>query len=153
MKTLVLGLGNDLLGDDAIGIIAAREVAKSLGDYPEIEVRESSFHGMALLEVFLGFERAIIIDAIQTKKHPPGTVIELTPDDLRPIANPSPHYTGLPEMMIVARQLDLDFPSEFEILAVEVEDPYTIGKEISDSVKSAIPEIINKVRRIIGRKP
>jgi Zn finger protein HypA/HybF involved in hydrogenase expression len=38
---------------------------------------------------------------------------------------PSPHYAGLPEMLAVAERLKLNFPKEFKIFAVEVEDPCT----------------------------
>jgi Ni,Fe-hydrogenase maturation factor len=34
MKTLVLGLGNELLSDDAIGLLAARELKKNSADAP-----------------------------------------------------------------------------------------------------------------------
>jgi hydrogenase maturation protease len=142
MKTLILGLGNDLLADDAVGILAARSLAVTLHDRPDIDIVETAMHGVALLEFFIGYDRAIILDAIKTGEHPVGTIIELAPSDLRPVISPSPHYTGIPELFRIADELSLSFPREIVILAMEVADPYTIGGEISPTVSAAIPNLI-----------
>ena len=105
MKTLVLGLGNDILADDAVGILAARALKERLGDVADVQ--ETSWHGVALLELFIGYERAILIDAVMTGKHAPGTLIEINPDELAPIQGASPHFTGLPEMIAMAKELEL----------------------------------------------
>ena len=54
MRTLVLGLGNELAGDDAVGVLVARAVREELEG--EADVVESSASGMALIEVFAGRE-------------------------------------------------------------------------------------------------
>jgi hydrogenase maturation protease len=149
MKILILGLGNDILGDDAVGILAAREIASRLADRPEIDVVETSMHGVALLEFFIGYDRAIIIDAIHSGKHQPGTIIEIKTSDLKPVISPSPHYAGIPEMFAIAEQLGLEFPSYIQIVALEVEDPYTIGADMTDSVQNALPDLITKVLSMV----
>lgn len=143
MKLLILGLGNELLSDDAVGVLAARALKERLKD--KADVVESALSGMALLELFLGYERAIIIDAVQTKQSPPGTIYELTPADLGAVAAPSPHYAGLPELIATAHALKLDFPKEIKIFAMEVADPYTIGGTPSPAVAQALKELIQRV--------
>lgn len=145
MKTLVLGLGNELLSDDGVGIAAARSLQIELAGVEDIDVVESSLAGIALLDLFLGYDRAIVIDAIRTRRSPPGSVIELSPADLDPVEAPSPHFTGLPEMLAVARELELDFPGDVRILAVEAEDVGTIGGGMSEAVRLAIPRVIVRV--------
>jgi hydrogenase maturation protease len=147
MKTLVLGLGNEFLSDDGVGIAAARSLKAELAGQDEIDVVESSLAGIALLDLFLGYDRAVVIDAIRTRRSPPGSLIELSPADLDPIAAPSPHFTGLPEMLAVARELELDFPEDIRILAVEAEDLGTIGGGMSEAVELAIPRVVTRVRR------
>jgi hydrogenase maturation protease len=148
MKTLVLGLGNELLSDDAVGILAARALKPRLDG--RADVVESALSGLALLDLFIGYDRAIIIDAIQTGKSSPGTVLEISPADLDAVRAPSAHYCGLPELLAIARELALDFPREIAILGVEVADPLTIGGPVSEPVQRAIPEI---VRRVSSRIP
>jgi hydrogenase maturation protease len=140
---LVLGIGNELLSDDGVGILAVRKLARELRG--QADVVETALHGLALLELFLGHRQAIVIDAICTGAHPHGTVFELNPADLETVESPSPHYTGLPEMLALAKQLNLDFPADVKIIAMEVVDPFTVGFELSEPVQKALPELIRKV--------
>ncbi len=144
MKTLVLGLGNDILADDAVGILAARALMIDLKG--RADVVESSLHGLALLDLFIGYDRAIIIDAIKTGQYEPGIVIELSPEDLGEVKAPSPHYTGLPEMLHIAREMALHFPHQIKIFALEVADPYTIGGKMSLSAQDGILRLQEKVK-------
>jgi hydrogenase maturation protease len=149
MKFLVLGLGNDLLADDAVGIQAVRSLASELSG--KADCIESGLHGVALIDLFIGYDRAIIIDAIQTGNHPPGTILEMVPDDLKSVPSPSPHYTGLPEMIELARQMRLHFPHEIHILAVEVSDVITVGGSMSPPVARAIGDLGNRIREYVDR--
>jgi hydrogenase maturation protease len=142
-RTLVLGLGNELLSDDGIGITAIRALRDKAEGHADLV--ETSMCGMALLDYFIGYRRAIIIDAISTKKVEPGSILEFTPADLDSVIAPSPHYAGLPEMLAVAKSLELEFPEEIKIYAIEVADPYTIGGGISDAVRASIPPLVDKV--------
>lgn len=148
-QILVLGLGNDLLADDAIGILAARELRERLST--RADVIETSLSGLALLEMMTGYSRAVIIDAICTGRDAPGTISQLDPAALAPVAAPSPHYAGLPEMFDLAEQLDLEFPQEIVILAVEVEDPLTIDGPMTPAVEQALPELVQKVEEQVAR--
>lgn len=143
MKILVLGLGNDLIADDAVGIIAARELSKSLPD--GVEVQESSVTGVALLERFTGFEKAIVIDAIISPENPPGEILELDPSRFTRVLAPSPHYSGFGELFLLAGEMDLDFPEEVKIFAMSVTDILTIGGEMTQKVKAAVPALVGKV--------
>ncbi|MDI6794849.1 MAG: hydrogenase maturation protease [bacterium] len=145
MKTLLLGLGNDLITDDGAGIAAVRELREELKGLADVDIEESSMSGMALLELFLDYDRAIIIDAVHTTRHPPGSILEWAPEDLGRVISPSPHYAGLPEMLTVAEELQLNFPEEIKIFGLEVVDPYTIGEGLSQVVREAIPALKQKV--------
>ena len=144
MKPLVLGLGNELLSDDAVGVIAARELSKELAG--EADVIDSSLSGVALLDLLVGYKRVVIIDAIQLSHFPPGTIMELGLEDLRSVPSPSPHYAGLPEMLRLAQELQLEFPEEVKVVAIEVADPYTVGGGLSEPVAGALEKIKGYVR-------
>ena len=113
MKPLVLGLGNELLSDDAVGIIAVREICRE--DPERADFIECSISGIALIDIMSGYQQAILVDAVHTGKYPAGTVIDLDPDELRLVRSPSPHYAGLPELMALARELNLDYPTDVRI--------------------------------------
>jgi hydrogenase maturation protease len=144
MRTLVLGLGNDLAADDAVGLLVARAVREQVTS--AADVVESSASGMALIEIFAGYDRAIVVDSIQTGRKPPGTITELGLEEVGRVVAPSLHHAGLPEMAAIADRLGIDFPSETRVLAIEVQDPYTLGGAVSAPVAAAVDELARRVR-------
>lgn len=145
MKILVLGLGNDLIADDGVGIIATRHLRDELS--PVADVEETSECGLALLEFFIGYDYAIVMDAIQTGNHPPGTIQHWVPADLDALVAPSPHYTGLPELIALAEKMGLDYPQEIKIISMEAEDTCTIGKGLTEPVQNALPQMKELVKK------
>jgi hydrogenase maturation protease len=143
MRTLVLGLGNELAGDDAVGVLAARALRDELGD--AADVVESSASGLALIEVLAGYDRAVVIDSIVTGRASPGTITEMGLDEVGRVVAPSLHHAGLPELAAVAERLGLGFPSTTRVLAVEVVDPYTLGAALSPPVAAALDGLISRV--------
>src|SRR5512142_1525276 len=76
MRLLVLGLGNEFAGDDAVGVLAVRAVrdaAPNTTGNIATDVVESAGSGLTLLEIFAGYDRAVVVDSIHTERHPPGT--------------------------------------------------------------------------------
>ena len=144
MRPRILGLGNELLGDDAVGVLAARQIGAELVD--QVEVVETSVYGLALLDVILGCRQLVIIDAIKTGQVPPGTVIQLDPASLDHVVAPSPHYSGLPEMRALAQRLNLDFPDQIAIFAVEIADGSRLEVRLSEEVKAGLITVVQRVR-------
>lgn len=151
MKILILGLGNDLLGDDGIGLLTVRALREELGGSEGIELVESSLSGLALLDLLIGYDRAILIDAVQTGRAPPGTIWRWRAEELGAVRAPSPHYAGLPELLAIARALRLPFPERIEIYAVEVADPRTIGGALTPAVRQALPELVRQIRERVRK--
>lgn len=149
MRTLVLGLGNELAGDDAVGVLVARTVRRRLAG--KADVVESSASGLALLEILAGYDRAVVVDSVRTGRRPPGAVRELSLSEVGRVVAPSLHHAGLPEMAAVAEQLGLRFPERTVVLAVEVEDPYTLGAGLSEGVAGAVDEAAARVLERIER--
>lgn len=145
---LLLALGNDLLGDDGIGLLVAREVAREPS--PRVEIVESGEAGLALLELLIGYERAVIVDAIQTTRHPVGTVLVFGREDFRRVVGPSAHYAGLPEVFDLAERLNLPMPADLWVVAVEVANPFDFAETPCDTVRAAIPAATAQVRKLLG---
>jgi hydrogenase maturation protease len=144
---LILALGNDILWDDAVGPLAARALAAEPLD--GVEVSETAESGIRLMELLTGYDRVLLIDAIFTGEHPPGTVVELDPTEFDHVIAPSPHYAGLPEVFAVARRLELPMPEELRILAMEVADPLRIGEGLSEPVEAALPRLVEAAREMV----
>ena len=59
-RILVLGLGNDILGDDAVGLLAARRLRAFLP--ASVDVLEAAGGGIGLLDVLEGYDCALLLD-------------------------------------------------------------------------------------------
>lgn len=80
-KTLILGLGNVIMGDEGIGVHVVRALARH--DLPEgIECLDGGTGGFILLEPLQSADRIILIDAT-ADENPPGTVTRTTPRFVR----------------------------------------------------------------------
>jgi hydrogenase maturation protease len=149
MRTLVLGLGNEYAGDDAVGLLAVRALRSELTG--SADVLESGASGLALLEVFAGYDRAVIVDSIRTGRSPAGTILEAGLAELGMVKAPSPHQAGIPELAAVARRLGMGFPDRTHVLAVEVAGPLMFGAPLSEPVAAAVAPLGRRVLEQVQR--
>ncbi len=146
MGTLVLGLGNPILSDDGVGIHTARAVAARL-QRDDVAFAEASIGGLRLLDVIAGYQRVIIVDAIQGRGRP-GDVYRLHPDGLQASQHSgSPHDLSLPSALALGRKMGVMVPDDEDIVvvAVEVENVLTFGEVCTPSVAASIPLAVEAV--------
>jgi hydrogenase maturation protease len=148
-RFLVLGLGNDILGDDAVGLVAARRLREHCA--AKVDVVEAAESGLGLLDFLEGRSHALLLDAILTGRHPAGTVLEFSHEDFHRTIGPSPHYAGLSEVLRLAVCLAIPVPTDLCVLAMEVEDPYHIREGLSVAVDQALPCYVERARQILDR--
>lgn len=147
LKTLVLGMGNTILCDDGVGIYVVREVARRV-EREDVDFGEASVGGLRILDVVGGYERVIMIDAIQTSDGQPGEIRRLSPLDFRlSLHAGSSHDLSLPGALALGRGMGLTLPDDedFIIVAIEVEDVLTFGEECTPVVEQAISRAVDMV--------
>jgi hydrogenase maturation protease len=145
MTTLILGLGNPILGDDAVGVLAARMLQKRLAGRPGVEVDEEYHGGLRLMERLAGYDRAIIVDAICSGACPPGTLLRLGPGDLPTQHTASAHDVSLPTALQLAADMGLKVPARIEVFAVEAERVLDFSEECTPAVTAALPQVVAAV--------
>lgn len=146
-KVLLLALGNDLLRDDGVGLFAGRELKEKFDG--KIDIVESAESGLALLDHIVGYRKVLILDSIKREGREPGKVVEIKVEELESSPSPSPHYVGLPMSLQIGRRLGFSLPEEIRILAMEVEDPYTLEEGLTDIVNSSFPDYVKKAEEIL----
>ena len=147
MKTLVLGMGNTILCDDGIGIYVTQAAAERC-QRDDVDFVEASVGGLRLLDIIGGYERIIMVDAIQTPDGKPGDVYRLHPNDVRAsMHSGSTHDLSLPGALALGRGMGMTLPKDedFVIVAIEVEDVLTFGEECTPTVEAAIPQAVEAV--------
>jgi hydrogenase maturation protease len=144
-RVLVLGLGNDLLTDDAVGLEVAREVRSRLGSHESITVEETVEMGIALLDFMAGYGAVVLVDAVQTGRATAGVVHELRAEDLTLLPGAAPHFLGVGEVLALGRVLGYEMPSRVEIFAIEVADPFTMGTRMTEALEAAVGPVVERV--------
>ena len=147
MKILVLGLGNPLLSDDGVGWRVAEQVREQIAD-PNIEIDFHAGGGLSLMERMVGYDRAIIVDAINTGQKPQGTVDCFRLADLPNYAQShlaSAHETTLQTALQVGRTMGAALPNDIRIIAIEAQNVYDFSEELSPAVASAVPQAVELV--------
>jgi hydrogenase maturation protease len=150
-RTLVLGLGNPILSDDSVGLRVVQELQKVLPPQEDVVIDEDHWGGLRLMERLTGFDRAIIIDAIQTGAAP-GTIRILHPSEIPTQHSASAHDVNLPTALAFGRQMGLHLPPDDSIVlvAIEAEDVLTFGEQCTPAVAAAIPHAVKLVKEILS---
>ena len=145
MKTLVLGLGNPILSDDGIGFHVTR-VLESRLNQPEVTVTEASMAGLSLLDLLAGYDRAIIIDAVQTVGGKAGQIYRLEPDVFDAARHAgTPHEVNFTTALELGKKLGLALPQQIVIFAIEVKNITSFSEECTPEVERAIPVVVDMV--------
>jgi hydrogenase maturation protease len=161
--TLVLGLGNPILGDDGVGwrvVEAAQEAWRRNADARRSTIdHQTSLHrqssianrlsssvefdfvslgGLALMERLVGCARAILVDAIQTRDGAPGAIYRLTLDDLPTLHADAIHDASLKEALAVGQQLGARLPQEIVVIGIEAVSLWDFSEDLSPQVAASV---------------
>lgn len=150
MRILVLGVGNVLLTDEAIGvrIVEALEQRYELPEY--VEVLDGGTAGMELLEVMADRDHLIIADAVVSKKRTPGTIMILRDEEVPTLFTNkiSPHQLGLADVLSALRFTG-EFPRKLTLVGVipeSLEPHIGMTKTIEAMVEPALQEVLAALR-------
>jgi hydrogenase maturation protease len=146
MSILVLGLGNALMGDDALGVRAVEELRNRFRFPEEVNVLDGGTLGLDLLPRLEGVERLVIIDALEMGASP-GTVFRLSGEEVpRAFASKlSVHQVGVQDLLAVA-ELQGHLPGELVVWGAQPAS-VELGLELSSPVRKALPEVVAGVTR------
>lgn len=140
-KTILIGLGNPILGDDGVGWKVVEHFQQQFNLPVELDVECLALGGMSLMEHMVGYDRAILVDAIITGKQPLGSIYCLDIDDLPNQAAGhlvSSHDTTLQVALELGRSMNIKLPDQITIVAVESQNVYDFSEELTPAVSSAV---------------
>ena len=158
--TLIIGLGNPILGDDGIGWVIAEEVKKKVKESPELSLDEYDFMflslgGLSLMEQMEGYSNVLIIDSIHTGTNPNGTIFSLPLSRLPNLSSghsTAVHDTSLANALKMGKMMNFILPEEVWIIAIETDEVYTFSEEISKVVSGIIPKTLEIIIDSLGKK-
>jgi len=120
VRTLVVGVGNPIRGDDGIGPIVAERVARAIA--PPSEFLPFSGSGLDLVCEWGGYERVVVIDSISTGGVGEGECVRIDLEEpaLGGLAEGSSHASGILASIAIARRLDVALPGELVCYGIGV---------------------------------
>ena len=151
MKTIVLGIGNPILSDDGVGIHVANQLKQHIKD-PNVTIDEALTGGMNLLDLIVGFDKAILIDAVKMKNARTGDVKRFSISDMSTAHSCNPHDVSLAEALKMAERLgENHIPREIVIVGIMMNEmPCEFGEKLSETVAAAVPKAVEIVLSELG---
>ena len=143
MRTLVLGLGNLVHSDDGAGIHAVQRLQTDERVPPDVVVMDGGTLGLSLLSHISGFNRLLVIDAVDAGESP-GTLLRLEGRALADMPGKSSvHQLGFSDLMVAMKLLE-DLPEEVVVLGVQ---PMSTewSAELTPAVEKALGPLIDSV--------
>lgn len=148
-RALVIGIGNPILCDDAIGLRLVEDLRRRC-PWPGIEYRQECCGGLEILERIQGCELAVFIDAVKTAGGRPGTVYQFDPSAFAaPLHLSNLHDVSFPDALEFGRRIGLSLPEKIVILGVEIEQDLAAGEDLSPALQSKYEEVFCGVRRYL----
>jgi hydrogenase maturation protease len=146
VTTLILGIGNYLMGDEGIGVHVANRLSQE--KLPEgVEVLDGGTGGFHLLGYLENYDHVILIDAT-LDGNMPGTIRLIKPKfskDFPPAM--STHDIGLKDL-VTALQL-LDKMPDIDLIVVSIESIQQQGIELTTEIEESITVIMDEVNKLL----
>jgi hydrogenase maturation protease len=149
-KIVVLGVGNELLSDEGVGVHIAKEIQKKKIFSPEIEVMEGGTDGFGLINIITDTDRLIVIDSIKGGSEP-GTLYKFDIEDAPGIPDlfkTSVHQIGILEIINLSSLIGKT--PKTTVIGVEPKAIST-GMELSEEIRAEIPRVIELVKEEVEK--
>ena len=150
MKTLVLGIGNNIKKDDAVGLeildlISSQKIDKEYN----IDFKTSISGRIFLINEIEGYDNVYLIDSIKTDQGNIGDWYSLDPEDVEEESGFfASHNINLGMMKDIGESMGHNMP-EIKIIAIEVKNPFEFGEELTEEVQEVIKPLSNEIKEYI----
>jgi hydrogenase maturation protease len=148
-STLVLGVGNPFRRDDGIGpaVIARLQSDEGLKG---VDVLDGGIDGLALMDYMQGYQKVLIVDAVNMGAHPgefrlfspQEAALSITADAL------STHGFGVAELIALMNKLDMQV--DMRILGIQAKD-VTFGEGFSPEISARLDDILELVKKEVTK--
>src|SRR5438552_9709859 len=142
---VVIGIGNPILSDDAVGLKVARHLRKRLPDGHQVSVVELYCGGLQLMEAMEGYDRAVIVDAVESRGTR-GTVYSLGMDNFGAARNTCTTHDGsLVDALELGRMTGMRLPKVVFLWGIEGADLSTFSEHLTPAVAAAVPRVTAEI--------
>lgn len=149
-ETLILGLGNPLRGDDAVGLYLVEKLKER--NILEVDFITLEERGLSLLDVISKYKKVIVVDAIFMEDKKIGEVVELEEGKIN-LYTVGSHYLGIEDVIEISRKIMNGLPEKVQLLGIVVEDFFQLRDGFTEKLFKKLPEIeenlVSKLLKIV----
>lgn len=161
MKTIVIGLGNPILGDDGVGWKVAEEVQRQLTSPPApllgaegslVDVEFLSLGGISLMEHLIGYERAVLIDAVTSELEIGSVIVSKLNEipDYSTSHTTSAHDTSLQNAFKLGKATGATLPEDVTVVGIVTSPVFDLSEELSPPIAEAVPKAVEIVMALLA---
>lgn len=160
--TLVVGLGNPILGDDGVGWRVVEALADRLAvdgtarcDAGDVELDRVAVGGLSLMERLVGYDRVVLVDAILGSDRPGTLTVGSLAETACRLAGhlDSAHDAPLTEALSAGRALGAHLPDEINVVGIAVRQVDVFGERLSPAVAEAVDPAVDAILATLSRQP
>ena len=157
-KTLILGLGSEILTDDGIGLRLVNDlsltfqVEKNLKGRKAIQIdfKTCLTGSLDLLETIKDYDALIILDATKTQNGIPGNVYRYSLNNYKDTIHlQNIHDISFPDTLKLGKRIGLKIPEKVEIFAIEIFDNLTFSSSLSVELTNKYPKVLKEIKNQI----
>lgn len=150
-KTLVLGIGNTVMGDDAVGVRVIEALHQHHGFPNGVDVLDAGTSSFDVVPEVALYDRVIIVDAAEFRA--PAGAIRCWEDEkadafLR-ARRRTAHEVGLAEIVDLARLSGWE-PQAWAVVGIQPQ-AVELGEGLSPAVAAAVPEAVQEICRLLAK--
>lgn len=149
----IIGLGNEIAGDDGIGIVIVKRLQNIMRHRKDIENIPMPWAGFSLLDVLVDREQAVLVDCLCSNLYPPGTIVHLDKNDFRgSVRLNSFHDINYPTVLALGRKMGWRMPEKLAIWGIEGKEMGTFTESLTPEVEKAINPVIHEILDYLDEK-
>ena len=149
MKTAIMGFGNPVRSDDAIGIYVIEQLRQTIENQDDISIFDMGTSAFEVLFGLKGHDRIILVDAALNTNEPVGTLFKVPAEEVLRAPQDDPlvflHGMKWDQALSYAKKiLQEDYPKDIRVYLVAIENT-KLEVDLSQAVQAAGDKVVTHI--------
>jgi len=149
MKTAIMGFGNPVRSDDAIGIYVIEQLKEKLPDSEDISIFDMGTAAFEVLFGLKGHNKIILVDGVLNSNEPVGTLFKVPAEEVMkaPQDDPLVFLHGMKwdqALSYTKKILQDEYPEDIQVYLVAIENT-KLEIDMSDVIKEAGDKVVQHI--------
>lgn len=149
MKIAIMGFGNPVRSDDAVGIYIIEQLKEKIGNNDSISIFDMGTAAFEVLFGLKGHQKIILVDAVINSNEPVGSLFKVPANEVLAAPEENPlvflHSMKWNQALSYAKKILQDeYPEDIQVYLIAVENT-KLEVELSKTVQDAGDKVVNLI--------